>query len=110
MRYEVTGFVYEEVDFHFTEAIVTKDRIAIDWNEEGTKAGLVAHSTDGSSYSGNMGFPRPDEEGFAEFRLYKAKDGELVLLGKWWRTDATNGGSWLLRLHPRTDGGKSGRK
>jgi len=80
---------------------LTKDHLAVDWLEGGTiKAGLLAKSTDGVIYEGFMGFPSPDLDGKVVFRVYKSKDGEVLLFGEWWRLDANQSSSWLIRLAP----------
>lgn len=101
MRYTAQYYEYEESDYEITDLIVTDTRISMDWIEGGERAGLVASSTDGFIYHGTMGFPRPDPEGLAEFRVYRAKNDELLLFGRWWRTDGSNAGTWLIRCMPQ---------
>lgn len=112
MKYTGRYFEYGEANYRITDLIVTDTRIAMDWTEEGTPASVVAASTDGGLYRGNMGFPRPDAEGLAEFRVYRAKDGELLLFGRWWRTDNSSAGTWLIQCSPQAqaDGKRRARQ
>jgi hypothetical protein len=105
MRTCYTGqfFEFTESDLRVTGAAVTKDRVAVDWIEDGEPGGLVATSDDGATYRGNYGYPRPEPYYHAEFRLFRARDGEVLLFGRWWRTDNPDGGPWLIQLHPRSE-------
>lgn len=104
MRY--SGIVTEldldldDYDFDVIEAVVTKDRIAIDWKEDDQVFHVLAHSDDGVTYRGNYGSPRPIPEYVMEFTKYTSADKGLLLLAKWYQTDNGNEGSCFFELDP----------
>ena len=100
---EMTEFT-DEVKRVVTRAIITKQRIAVDWLEEGVQGGIVTTSEDGVTYRGHYGYPRPEERYHGDFRVYKGANDEILLLGEWWRTDTPDGGMWLFRLTPTETG------
>ncbi|MBI3860670.1 MAG: hypothetical protein HY290_02110 [Planctomycetia bacterium] len=60
---KLTGCLFYDVDlneydFGVKDAVVTKKRIAIDWDEDGEPYDLLAHSKDGGlTYQGITGLP-----------------------------------------------------
>ena len=73
-----------EQSHRVTEAIVTPDRIALDWLENGVSYHLLAHSRDGGlTYQGRYGMFRPEEDWVAEITCYTAVDGAAVLFCEW---------------------------
>ncbi len=103
-----TSYWFEETDLHVTRAIVTADRIALDWVQWGEVGGCVATSQDGVFFEGtygegtNGGSPVLNPQSHVEFRLYRAANGEVLLFGLYRAADKTDGGNWLLRLVPVT--------
>jgi hypothetical protein len=98
MKYSGQSFNCQEGGSRITDAIITETRMAIDWVEDGYPASLVATSDNGLLYRGTYGYPTPEERYRIEFRLFKDQTGEVLLFGRWWRTDTANGGLWLLQL------------
>ena len=101
----LTGTRYEELQwetsYRVAEAIVTTDRIALDWIEQGVRYHLLAHSHDGGlTYQGNYGMFRPEEQWVIELTRYVATDGSVVLFGVWHDKDTGNEGSSMFKLQP----------
>jgi len=88
-----------------TEAIVTPERIALDWLEGGVKFHLVAHSQDcGLTYQGTYGMFRPEDDWKINITRYAAVNGSVVLFCEWHEQDTGRAGFWLCKLEPsRTD-------
>ena len=99
-NYAGSSFWFEATDLQVTRAIVTEGRIALDWVQGSEVGGFVATSGDGVVYSGTYGVPVLNPDSHVEFRLYRAANGELVLFGRYWRTDGADSGTWLIRLVP----------
>src|SRR5688572_5856826 len=100
--YTGPSFWYEGTDLQVTRAIVTADRLAIDWVHGREVGGFVAHSSDRVVYNGTYGTPTLNPDCHVEFRLYRAANGEVMLFGEFWRADGADGGPWLLRLVPNS--------
>lgn len=103
-----TKFTGESFDFdvsplQVTGAIIQKDRISVDWVEDGEPGHLEASSDNDGIYRGNYGYTRPNPDYHFELRLYLAANGDRLLFGRWWRTDKPEGGSWLFRLSPASN-------
>ena len=85
------------------EAIVTPDRIALDWIENGVRYHLLAHSDDGGlTYQGNYGMFRPEDDWVVEIACYTAVNGSAILFCDWHEKDSGRAGSWMCRLRPNT--------
>ncbi len=81
------------------EAIVTPERVALDWYEHGVKYHLLAHSQDGGlTYQGNFGMFRPEDEWVVKITRYTAVDGSVVLFCDWHEQDSGREGSWMCKL------------
>jgi hypothetical protein len=81
------------------EAIVTPERIAMDWIENGVRYHLLARSQDGGlTYRGNYGMFRPEEDWAIEITRYTAVNGSVVLWCDWHEKDSGRAGSWICRL------------
>jgi hypothetical protein len=100
MKYTGRCFEYEETAYIITGAVVSSRRIVVDWLEGGGKGNLIAESDDGVVFRGGFGFPGPESHKYVEFRLYRSGDNEVLLWGRWWRTDTPDGGTWIIRLTP----------
>lgn len=84
-----------------TEAIVTPERIALDWLENGVKFHLAAHSKDGGlTYQGTYGMFRPEDDWSVTATRYTAVDGSVVLYCDWHEKDTGRAGFWLCKLEP----------
>ena len=88
-----------EASHRVAEAVVTPDRIALDWIENGVRYHLLAHSKDGGfTYQGNYGMFRPEEQWTIELTRYTAMDGSVVLMANWYEKDSGNEGSSMFEL------------
>lgn len=78
---KLAGVKFDNVVFdsgrHVKEALVTPDRIALDWIENGAKYHLVAHSRDGGTYEGTYGMFRPENDWNVTIKRYSALDGSV---------------------------------
>jgi hypothetical protein len=101
-KYTGHSFDFEASSMQVTGAVIRKDRISVDWIEEGAPGHLEATSEDGEVYRGTYGYPRPDPYYHAELRLYRAADGGRLLFGRWWWADESGSGYWLFRLSPES--------
>jgi hypothetical protein len=99
-KWTAQGYWYEEDDFPITDVVVAKDRISIDWAEEGQTVNVVLSSDDGVVYRGSYRYRGYELQYYAELRLYRDARGELLLMGRWWRVDFGDQGNWLVRLTP----------
>jgi hypothetical protein len=82
-----------------TEAMITADRIAIDWDEGEHLGHLDGVSTDGIHFQGHYGYPVSNDGFRCEFTLYTAKD-DALLFGSWYETGAGWEGVWIFKLSP----------
>src|SRR4051812_5778236 len=82
------------------DAIVTMHQVVIDWAEGTRRGNLVLTSEDGVKFRGTYGYPTPYPLYHAEFTLYRAANGEVLLLGRSWEEDSSAGGTWVIRLTP----------
>lgn len=102
----LTGTRYDgpnwEASHRVAEAVVTPERIALDWIENGVQYHLLAHSQDGGlTYQGNYGMFSPEEQWAIELTRYTAVDGSAVLLANWYEKDSGNEGSSMFELKPQ---------
>lgn len=100
MRFGGSVSDYLEDDGTVFEAIVTRKRISIDWQEDGDQQCLMATSQDGQAYRGTFGFGRPSPNCPIHLELFKSKSGEVILIGNWRDDDDGDGGRILFRLFP----------
>jgi hypothetical protein len=90
-----------EASYRVAEAVVTPERIAVDWIENGIRYHLLAHSQDGGlTYQGHYGMFRPEEHWTIELTRYSAVDGSVVLMANWYEKDSGNEGSSMFELRP----------
>ncbi len=95
------GFDLDECDFDVDEAVVTRNRISIDWKEDDLVCHVVLKSSDGGeTFAGNYGTPVPKKEWFMEAKKYTAADKSILLLSKWYQTDNGREGSCIIELFP----------
>ena len=87
-------------DWSIDEAIVTNERIAIDWHEDEDAWVLLATSEDGVEYRGTYGIDRPDPGREITLWRYTAVDGRVALLCEWREPAAGDGGWCMWELHP----------
>ena len=100
-----TGLVYEDVsldeyNYEVLDAVVTDTRIAIDWDENGEPYHLKARSTNGVTYNGNYGTPRPNSQWHMELTRYSSRDGCELLIGEWNERDSGSTGMCVFELEP----------
>ena len=99
----LTGTRYDgpswDATYRVAEAVVTPERIALDWIENGVRYHLLAHSRDGGlTYQGNYGMFRPEDQWVIELTRYTAVDGSALLLANWYEKDSGNEGSSMFEL------------
>jgi hypothetical protein len=88
-----------QASYRVAEAVVTPERIALDWIEHGVRYHLLAHSKDGGiTYQGNYGMFRPEEQWTIELTRYTAVDGSVVLMANWYEKDSGNEGFSMFEL------------
>ena len=88
-----------QATYRVAEAVVTPERIALDWIEHGVRYHLLAHSKDGGlTYQGNYGMFRPEEQWTIELARYTAIDGSVILMGVWYEKDRGNEGFSMFEL------------
>ena len=102
-KYIGHSFSFDEEPLEVTDAIIRKDRISVDFIEDGEPGHLEAtFDVAEGVYRGNFGYPRPDHHYHAELRLYRAANGDCLLFGRYWWTSEPGGGLWLFHLSPET--------
>ncbi len=90
-----------DASYRVAEAVVTPERIALDWIENGVRYHLLARSQDGGlTYQGNYGMFRPEDQWVITLTRYTAVDGSVILLGNWYEKDSGNEGSSMFELKP----------
>lgn len=95
--YEVDGMDDPTSEVH--DAIVTKERLALDWNEGGGEFHAVLQSSDGGySYQGTFGEPRLDPNCIIEAWRYRSIAGDELFWVTWHRKDTGFGGSSMLHI------------
>ena len=91
----------DEADFAVTEAVVTKNRISIDWDEYGKVFNVVMNSTDGgATYEGIYGDPRPNANWSMTATRYDSANGSILLLAEWVQEDGGKSGVCMFELDP----------
>jgi hypothetical protein len=101
MRLSGTRYDGPEWDatYRVAEAVVTNERVALDWIEDGVRYHLLAHSRDGGlTYQGNYGMFRPEPPWTIELVRYTAIDGSVVLLATWYEKDSGKEGTSMFQL------------
>lgn len=100
MKYR--GKLYDAGDedgVEIRDVIVRDDKIALDWSQENELFNAVLRSTDGGvRYTGHFGTPKPEEAAVMEATRFQNKNGEVLLLLEWHRTDTGHGGISFVRL------------
>ena len=101
-RLKYTGSMYYPAgvigeDCKITEAIISQNRISIDWPEEGNRGHLEASSTDGINFRGNYGYPVPSKDLVFELKRYDANK-EILFFGTWHERDVGDQGIWIIVL------------
>lgn len=98
--YEVDGM--DEPTCDIQDAIVTKDRIALDWEENGDMFHALLHSTDGGyNYQGHFGERLLDTNCVIEAWRFRSVAGDELLWVTWHRKDTGFGGTSLVHLGGR---------
>ena len=93
-----------EASYRVAEAVVTPERIAVDWIENGVRYHLLAKSRDGGlTYEGNYGMFRPEDQWVIKLTRYTAIDGSTLLLADWHEKDSGNAGNSLFELRPQRE-------
>jgi hypothetical protein len=92
MSYSLDGTEYDIVF-----AKVARDKVAIDWMEQGYQGGLIATSEDGITYKGTYSYKDSTDHGSVELQLYQSKNDDVLLIG-FWREPNNESGDWMFRL------------
>jgi hypothetical protein len=88
--WERTGEGYE-----ITGAVISDNRISIDWTEGGDDGHLEASSTDGR-FRGTFGYKKSGPEGTFELRRFMS--GQVVLLFGTWLNPSGREGGWAFLI------------
>lgn len=100
--YDVEGL--DAYTYDIPVAIVTDERIAIEWDEDEGRFLGVLHSTDGGNhYTGSFGLRGPQPGCEMEAWRYQSHDGDVLLWLKWSREDNGNGGTNIMCLSSKSD-------
>lgn len=89
------GIEIDNYDFNVEDAIVTRDKIAIDWRENEVLHHAVLRSRDGVNYIGNFGAKVPKTEWKIQGKKYTASDKSMVLFLRWTQEDFGRAG-WVV--------------
>jgi hypothetical protein len=89
-----------EQSITLTDAVITANRIALDWDHNGQQGHLIAKSTNGIHFSGRYGYGRKSPGFECELTLYKSNHEDL-LYGTWRQLDTGQVGTLILRLPGR---------
>lgn len=81
------GIEVDQYSFVVGDAVVTKDRLAIDWSENEVAYHAVLKSQDGTNFNGNFGATVPKTEWKIQGKKYTALDKSVVLLLRWTQED-----------------------
>jgi hypothetical protein len=93
------GLDWEDDSSKVIEAVVTSQRIAIDWIENEEKFHVVATSSDGGlTYKGRFGCPSPEDGWVMEITRFTAKNKAELLIAKWVQEDNGREGCNIFRL------------
>src|SRR5438105_10709063 len=82
-----------------TDAVLTRNRISIDWDESGDRGHLQAELTEQTHFRGDYTYIAPDLGGTFDLRRYTSGDG-VILFGTWKNTQQGWDGLWLFVLWP----------
>lgn len=89
----------DDPHYEICEAVVTSERIALDWVEDGETFHVLATSRDGGSiYRGRYGCPKPQPGWEMEIARYTAKNNAELLVAKWTQSEDGNSGLMIIRL------------
>ena len=101
MKYQGNSFSLAP-SHRVTDAVITKERISLDWEEAGASGHLEASSTDGVRFKGTYGYRQPLPSRHIELTLFKSEGSGLALVCHWWNTENGNEGDWLFQLRPKS--------
>ncbi len=79
------------------QAVVSAERIALDWNQNGRACHLIAKSPNGSHFKGRYNFRRDASDCECELTLYKSAH-ESLLYGTWREQQSGLMGTLVIRL------------
>ncbi|MEX1094604.1 MAG: four helix bundle protein [Planctomycetales bacterium] len=93
----LSGYVHEDLEGpagDVREAVVTKERIALTWEEEGQIFHAALRSEDGGcSYEGRFGEFGDEQAGTMAGWCYRSRCGDYLLWVEWFRPDTGYGGT-----------------
>ena len=102
-----SGVVFEKMNFwqpdhQVEQALVTEDRMLLNWRENGILFSSRLVSTDGGcTYEGVFGAPVPMEDWEIKAFRYSAPNADAVLLVQWQQHDHGLEGCCVVRLTPQ---------
>lgn len=100
--FDVEGL--DEYTCVISDAVVTKEKLALDWTEDGSFFHALLTSTDGGTwYFGTYGSPGPEAGCHMEAQRFDAKSGEVLLRVKWFRKDTGYEGFGVIHLASHWD-------
>jgi hypothetical protein len=94
------GIEIDHFNFEVEDAVVTRDRIAMDWQENEVRHHAVLKSNDGTNFIGNFGAAVPKTEWKIQGKKYTAADKSMVLLLRWTQEDFGRAGWVVVELDP----------
>lgn len=98
-RGHIWSYGYKDPDSSVTEAILTKAKLSLDFEEDGYEGHLDAQSTTEDLFEGKYSFTGLQGVGQTSFRLYRS--GQRVLLfGTWYWPPTGEDGTWVIVLDP----------
>jgi hypothetical protein len=95
------GHVYyeaREASGAVTDAVISRNRISVDWREDGDDYHLEASAPDGFCFRGDYADRGQASRGQFELKLYRG--GDEVLLRGSWSEPAVGKGDWTFLLTP----------
>lgn len=97
-----SGELDMNVDEVSVEAVVTDDRIAVDWIYVNDKRVVLEACSDdgGQTYKGTFGYPRPEPDGRMDLTRYSGPGESVLLYGEWVSVSDGHKGVSIIRLVP----------
>jgi len=93
-----------EPDYQLERALVTEDKMLLDWHEGDNFFSSRLTSTDGGyTYEGIFGAPVANEDWEIKAYRYSAPNGEVALLIQWQQHDHGWDGCCVVRLKPQSE-------
>ena len=91
---------FDEGEFDVSDAIISKTKASLEWEEDGLQYHALLSSADGVHYYGRFGVERLNDEWTIQAIKYTADDGGVLLYAKWAENETGNGGCCFFELEP----------